>query len=620
MPKRTGRRCAKNSHSIKKILRRNGGNVNCRKNKRQKAVHPGKEKSGNNTPAARRAAREARRNPDPDAMQTDDKAKREPVATAARREARMAIGKQLRSEELAKRRGLALQMGGGGLDDDVSVEEPDDDGPSASAVAGKALASAPSGQKAYQRELSKVLEASDVLVEVLDARDPMGCRCKALEDAVMQRWESKRVVLLLNKCDLVPPDVVQKWVAYLRQYFPTLPFKASTQAQVHGLGSSRGVLGGGSGGFGSGGTGASAYGADSLLQLLKNYSRSLNIKTAITVGIIGYPNVGKSSVINSLKRARAVNVGSTPGLTTHAQTVSLDKKVKLMDCPGIVFARAKNADEEADVLLRNCVRVERMADPLVPVAAILRRVPAAQLQALYGLEAFADAVEFATLVALKRGHLRKGGAADQEAAARAVLQDWNAGLIKYHTPPPQSASAVTIVSALAAEFDAAQQAAARVEQPGASQPPAAFQFAPVGSSGAAAGGGFGSAFGASAPPSQHRQAAQAASSMRVEGQDGDGDGGDGDDESDADGDSSMGGGAGGGAKGGLLVAARKQKLAPKLTRKEMAAAKQARKQDLRDEADQYNPQLNRAIAKKQKAQQRKQRRSSLSRLLAATAQ
>ena len=97
MPKRTGRRCVQNSHSIKKILRRNGGNVNCSKNKRKKALHPGKEKSGNNTPAIRRAAREARRNPEPDAMETDDKAKKkEPAATAARREARQAIGKQLR--------------------------------------------------------------------------------------------------------------------------------------------------------------------------------------------------------------------------------------------------------------------------------------------------------------------------------------------------------------------------------------------------------------------------------------------------------------------------------------------------------------------------------------------
>ena len=55
---------------------------------------------------------------------------------------------------------------------------------------GLPLASAPPAQKAFQRELSKVLQASDILVEVLDARDPLGCRCKPLEDAVMQKWQS----------------------------------------------------------------------------------------------------------------------------------------------------------------------------------------------------------------------------------------------------------------------------------------------------------------------------------------------------------------------------------------------------------------------------------------------
>ena len=66
------------------------------------------------------------------------------------------------------------------------------------------------------------------------------------------------------------------------------------------------------------------FGGEDLLQLLKNYSRSLNMKTAITVGIVGYPNVGKSSVINSLKRTRAVFTGSTPGLTTTAQVRDSD--------------------------------------------------------------------------------------------------------------------------------------------------------------------------------------------------------------------------------------------------------------------------------------------------------
>ena len=55
-----------------------------------------------------------------------------------------------------------------------------------------------------------------------------------------------------------------------------------------------------------------------------------------------------------------------------------------MDCPGIVFAKARNAEEEADVMLRNCLRVEQMSDPAIAIGAILRRVAKEQLLKYYG--------------------------------------------------------------------------------------------------------------------------------------------------------------------------------------------------------------------------------------------
>lgn len=195
-------------------------------------------------------------------------------------------------------------------------------------------------------------------------------------------------------------------------------------------------------------------GADTLLSLLKNYSRNKNLKTAITVGIVGLPNVGKSSLINSLKRTRAVNVGGTPGVTRAAQEVSLDKQVKLLDSPGIVFSGGGGGGSAVTATLRNAVKVEKVADPVAVVVEIVRKCDAVNLQRIYRVQQFDHAStgpssktrvalspqeradRFLHLVAVSAGMLRRGGVPDVVAAARMVLNDWNGGKIPYFTEPP----------------------------------------------------------------------------------------------------------------------------------------------------------------------------------------
>ncbi|KAG6385358.1 hypothetical protein SASPL_154191 [Salvia splendens] len=307
-------------------------------------------------------------------------------------------------------------------------------------------------EKAFYKELVKVIEASDVILEVLDARDPLGTRSVDMEKMVLSAGPDKHLVLLLNKIDLVPREAAEKWLKYLREELPAVAFKCSTQEQKSNLGwksapkagKTKNLL-----------QTSDCLGAETLIKLLKNYSRSHDIKKSITVGIIGLPNVGKSSIINSLKRSHVVNVGATPGLTRSMQEVHLDKNVKLLDCPGVVML--KSAANDATVALRNCKRIEKLDDPVGPVKEILKLCPEQVLVTLYKVPSIDSVDDFLQKVAMARGKFKKGGVVDIDVTARIVLHDWNEGKIPYYTMPPKrnadEPSEARIVSELGKEFN-----------------------------------------------------------------------------------------------------------------------------------------------------------------------
>jgi len=376
--------------------------------------------------------------------------------------------KRKRLDELMKRRKIDL---GAGNDSNKKTTEKDllknaqkrakefdasNNGGESSSFGADAATSVKDPSRMYIKEFKKVVEAADVIIQVLDARDPLRSRCPQVESAVISAGTSKRLVLLLNKVDLVPRDVVEKWLKYLRNEFPTLAFKASTQNQKDNLARSKISLSSASDQLLQS---SQCLGAEELMKLLGNYSRSLDVKTAIRVGVVGFPNVGKSSVINSLKRAQACDTGSVPGMTKQMQEVKLDKNIKMIDSPGIVMSSSVDPVER---VLRNCTRLDLAGiDASLVVEHILARCTTSQIMLQYGIPNFKDTTEFLTLMAQKMGRLKKGGIPDVEKAAFKVVEDWNTGKIRYYTQPPEEHSlshhlTAEIVTEMSSAFDLSQ--------------------------------------------------------------------------------------------------------------------------------------------------------------------
>lgn len=171
---------------------------------------------------------------------------------------------------------------------------------------------------------------------------------------------------------------MEAWLKHLRHSFSTMPFKSSTQSQKQNLSQNAvhlaqpSTIPGKQAVLQELPTTSASLGAPALLHLLKQYALSTP-HSSLTVGVVGYPNVGKSSLINSLKRSRACGVAAMPGKTRVVQEVTLDKGVKILDCPGVVLEDVGSHMEgeegrkrQAEIMLRNCVKAELVQDPISP--------------------------------------------------------------------------------------------------------------------------------------------------------------------------------------------------------------------------------------------------------------
>ena len=344
------------------------------------------------------------------------------------------------------------------------------------------------------RQLWRVIERSDLVVQIVDARNPLLFRSEDLEKYVKEVNPNKNNLLLVNKADMMTFEQREAWADYFERvginykFFSASLAKAMNDALDPETSSERnsspvkdeaqevtnpntnelteGVeklqIPEDGEGEGSGWTSEEDLDddVDQRTRILTvDELEALFLENApeiegpdpehprkTQIGLVGYPNVGKSSTINALIGAKKVSVSATPGKTKHFQTIHLSPDVILCDCPGLVFPNF--ATTKAELVCNGILPIDQLREFTGPAGLVAQRIPQKFIEALYGIKVqvrpleeggtgIPTAEEMLFAYAKARGFTRTGvGEPDESRAARYILKDYVNGKLLFCHPPP----------------------------------------------------------------------------------------------------------------------------------------------------------------------------------------
>jgi len=246
----------------------------------------------------------------------------------------------------------------------------------------------------FWRIVNKVISDADILILVLDARMVEETRNDEIESKVKEA--GKPLIYVLNKCDLVDRYVVE-------QHKKHLPNSIFLSAKDH-LGTTR-------------------------LREKIMMTAAKHKLSSIKVGILGYPNVGKSSIINALKGRRAAPVSSMNGYTTSIRKVR-SSKIILLDTPGVIpySDTSKNNTSHAKHAMIGSIDHTKEKDPDIIAMKLLEEFPGV-IEKYYGVGVEEDKEYTLTTIAQKRNFKSAGNKPDILRASRMILKDWQTGKI-----------------------------------------------------------------------------------------------------------------------------------------------------------------------------------------------
>ncbi len=232
-----------------------------------------------------------------------------------------------------------------------------------------------------------VLKEADIIIEVLDARMIEESRNAEIEQKIAKL--GKKLLYVITKCDLVNIEELKETQKKLK---PSI-FISSTQK----LGTT----------------------------LLKKKILEISHGEKVTVGIVGYPNVGKSSLINALSGRNAARTSSESGFTKGMQHVRVDNKILLIDTPGVFTT--ENESEYKYVKLGS-IDYAKVKDPETAALQLIQE-KTDEIKKIYKVDGN-DEEEILTQLSIVFNKIGKGNKPDLDATSRLLLREWQTGKMK----------------------------------------------------------------------------------------------------------------------------------------------------------------------------------------------
>ena len=267
------------------------------------------------------------------------------------------------------------------------------------------------------KELWRVLERSQVAIYIIDARDPLAFLSN---DFIKYMNELCLPVLIaLNKADLVPFQIRNEWAKYFDSIQDEIGFSYEFVTTIKG--GAPGILS-----------------PKELVLKAKTLAKEPGRDGKITIGFVGFPNVGKSSMLNSAVGRICVKSSMTPGKTKHLQTINMEEDgITVCDCPGLVFPLFQQS--RAAMICNGVLSIDQMTDWLGPCQILCQKIPSEALNALYSTKVplpYCNAHDFLQNIAKIKGFSTAHGNPDEARAARLVLKDYVGGKLIHCELPP----------------------------------------------------------------------------------------------------------------------------------------------------------------------------------------